>query len=139
MFPIYTFGSEEQKETYLPKMAQGELIGCFGLTEPDHGSDPSGMETRAVPDGDGWVINGSKMWITNGNLADLAIVWAKTPDGIRGFVVETDTKGFSARKVEKKLSLRASVTSELHFDDLRVPGHGPAARHARDSGRRCAA
>ena len=122
MFPIYSFGSEEQKEKYLPKMARGELIGCFGLTEPDHGSDPSGMETRAVPDGDGWVINGSKMWITNGNLADLAIVWAKTPDGIRGFVVETDARGFSARKVEKKLSLRASVTSELHFDDLRVPG-----------------
>jgi glutaryl-CoA dehydrogenase len=122
MFPIYTFGSEEQKERYLPKMAKGELIGCFGLTEPDHGSDPSGMETRAVPDGDGWVINGSKMWITNGTLADLAIVWAKTPDGIRGFVVDTDTKGFSSRKVEKKLSLRASVTAELHFDDMRVPG-----------------
>ncbi len=122
MYPIFSFGSEEQKEKYLPKMAKGELIGCFGLTEPDHGSDPSGMETRAVPDGDGWVVNGSKMWITNGNLADLAIVWAKTPDGIRGFVVETDTKGFSARKVEKKLSLRASVTSELHFDDMRVPG-----------------
>jgi glutaryl-CoA dehydrogenase len=122
MFPIYTFGSEEQKEKYLPKMAKGELIGCFGLTEPDHGSDPSGMETRAVPDGDGWIINGSKMWITNGNLAHLAIIWAKTPDGIRGFVVDTDTSGFSARKVEKKLSLRASVTSELHFDDMRVPG-----------------
>jgi glutaryl-CoA dehydrogenase len=121
MFPIYTFGTEEQKERYLPKMALGQLIGCFGLTEPDHGSDPSGMETRAVPDGDGWVINGSKMWITNGNVADLCIIWAKTPDGIRGFVVDTDTQGFSARKVEKKLSLRASVTSELHFDDMRVP------------------
>ena len=122
MFPIYTFGSEEQKEKYLPKMARGELIGCFGLTEPDHGSDPSGMETRAVPDGDGWIVNGAKMWITNGSLADLAIVWAKTPDGIRGFVIDTDTRGFSARKVEKKLSLRASVTSELHFDDMRIPG-----------------
>lgn len=122
MFPIYTFGTEEQKDKYLPKMAAGELIGCFGLTEPDHGSDPSGMETRAVPDGDGWVINGAKMWITNGSIADLCIIWAKTPDGVRGFVVDTDTPGFSARKVEKKLSLRASVTSELHFDDMRVPG-----------------
>ena len=122
MFPIYTFGTEEQKEKYLPKMAAGELIGCFGLTEPDHGSDPSGMETRAVPDGDGWVINGSKMWITNGSIADLCIIWAKTPDGVRGFVVDTDTEGFSATKVEKKLSLRASITSELHFDDMRVPG-----------------
>ena len=122
MFPIYTFGTEEQKEKYLPKMAAGELIGCFGLTEPDHGSDPSGMETKAVPDGDGWIINGAKMWITNGSIADLCIIWAKTPDGVRGFVVDTDTKGFSARKVEKKLSLRASITSELHFDDMRVPG-----------------
>jgi glutaryl-CoA dehydrogenase len=122
MFPIYTFGTEAQKDRYLPKMAAGELIGCFGLTEPDHGSDPSGMETRAVPDGDGWVINGAKMWITNGNIADLCVLWAKTPDGIRGFVVDTDTNGFSARTVEKKLSLRASVTSELHFDDMRVPG-----------------
>jgi glutaryl-CoA dehydrogenase len=121
MFPIYTFGTEEQKEKYLPGMAAGELIGCFGLTEPDHGSDPSGMETRAVPDGDGWIINGSKMWITNGNIADLCIIWAKTPDGVRGFVVDTDTPGFSAIKVEKKLSLRASITSELHFDDMRVP------------------
>ena len=121
MYPIYSFGSEEQKDTYLPKMARGELIGCFGLTEPNHGSDPSGMETRAVPDGDGWVINGSKMWITNGSLADLCILWAKTPDGIRGFLVDADTPGFSATKIEKKLSLRASVTSMLHFDDMRVP------------------
>jgi glutaryl-CoA dehydrogenase len=121
MFPIYTFGSEEQKERYLPKMAKGELIGCFGLTEPDHGSDPGGMETRAVPDGDGWVINGSKMWITNGSIADLCVLWAKTPDGVRGFVFDTDTPGFSARKIQKKLSLRASITSELHFDDMRVP------------------
>jgi len=120
MFPIYTFGSDEQKDRYLPKMAKGELIGCFGLTEPNHGSDPGGMETRAVPDGDGWVINGSKMWITNGSIADLCVLWAKTPDGVRGFVIDTDTPGFSARKVEKKLSLRASITSELHFDDMRV-------------------
>jgi glutaryl-CoA dehydrogenase len=121
MYPINTFGSEAQKEKYLPKMVKGELIGCFGLTEPDHGSDPSGMETKAVPDGNGWVINGAKMWITNGSVADLCIVWAKTPDGVRGFVVDTDTRGFSARKIEKKLSMRASVTSELHFDDMRVP------------------
>jgi glutaryl-CoA dehydrogenase len=121
MFPIYTFGSEEQREKYLPKMAKGELIGCFGLTEPNHGSDPAGMETRAVPDGDGWVINGAKTWITNGSIADLCVLWAKTPEGVRGFVVDTDRAGFSARKIEKKLSLRASVTAELHFDDLRVP------------------
>ncbi|MCC6178499.1 MAG: acyl-CoA dehydrogenase family protein [Chloroflexi bacterium] len=121
MFPIYAFGSDEHKARYLPKMARGELIGCFGLTEPDHGSDPAGMETRATPDGDAWVINGSKMWITNGNLADLCVLWAKTPDGIRGFVFDTDTRGFEARKVERKLSLRASVTSELHFDDMRLP------------------
>src|SRR4051794_17289702 len=122
MYPIYSFGSEEQKEKYLPKMAKGELIGCFGLTEPNHGSDPSGMETRAVRDGDDWVINGSKTWITNGSLAALCILWAKTPDGVRGFVVDTDTPGFSTRKIEKKLSLRASVTSSLFFDDMRVPG-----------------
>jgi glutaryl-CoA dehydrogenase len=122
MYPIYSFGSDEQRRKYLPKMVRGELIGCFGLTEPDHGSDPSGMETRAVPDGDEWVINGAKMWITNGTVADLAIVWAKTPEGSRGFVVDTDTSGFSAREVHKKLSLRASATGELHFDDMRVPG-----------------
>jgi glutaryl-CoA dehydrogenase len=122
MFPLYTFGSEEQKERYLPKMVKGELIACFGLTEPDHGSDPGGMETRAERDGAGWVLNGTKMWITNGSLADLAIIWARTPDGIRGFAVETDTPGFSAREVEHKLSLRASVTSELHLEDVRLPG-----------------
>ena len=122
MFPLYTFGSEEHKERYLPKMVKGELIACFGLTEPDHGSDPGGMETRAERDGAGWVLNGTKMWITNGSTADLAIIWARTPDGIRGFAVETDTPGFSAREVEHKLSLRASVTSELHLEDVRVPG-----------------
>jgi glutaryl-CoA dehydrogenase len=121
MFPIYTFGSDDQKAKYLPDMAAGKVIACFGLTEPDHGSDPASMETRAVPDGDGWVLNGTKMWITNGNLADIAIVWAKTPDGIRGFIVPTDSRGFTARKIERKLSLRASVTSELHFDDVRLP------------------
>jgi glutaryl-CoA dehydrogenase len=122
MFPLYTFGSEEHQERYLPKMVKGELIACFGLTEPDHGSDPGGMETRAERDGAGWVLNGTKMWITNGSLADLAIIWARTPDGIRGFAVETDTPGFSAREVEHKLSLRASVTSELHLEDVRLPG-----------------
>jgi glutaryl-CoA dehydrogenase len=121
MFPIYTFGSDEQKDRYLPNMVKGDLIGCFGLTEPDHGSDPAGMETRAEPDGDGWVLNGTKMWITNGSFADVAVVWARTPDGIRGFVVDTDRQGFSAREVKHKLSLRASVTSELHFEDLRLP------------------
>jgi len=122
MHAIYAFGSEEQQDRYLPKMVKGELLGCFGLTEHDHGSDPSGMETRAERDGDGWVINGAKMWITNGTIADVAIVWAKTPDGIRGFAVETDTPGFTATEVKHKLSLRASVTAELHFADMRVPG-----------------
>jgi glutaryl-CoA dehydrogenase len=121
MFPIYAFGSEKQQERYLPKMVQGELIACFGLTEPDHGSDPAGMETRAERDGSGWVLNGTKMWITNGSVADLAIIWARTPEGIRGFVVETDSRGFSARDVKHKLSLRASVTSELHLNDVRLP------------------
>lgn len=121
MFPIYTFGSEEQKRKYLPKMAKGELLACFGLTEPEHGSDPSSMETRAVRDGDGWVINGTKMWITNGSIAHIAIIWARTEDGIRGFIVETDTPGFTAREVKDKLSLRASVTSELNLTDVRVP------------------
>ena len=122
MHAIYAFGSDEQKARYLPKMVKGELLGCFGLTEHDHGSDPAGMETRATPDGGDWVINGAKMWITNGTIADVAIVWARTPDGIRGFAVDTDTPGFTAREVEHKLSLRASVTAELHFDDMRVPG-----------------
>ena len=121
MFPLYTFGTEEQKDRYLPKMVKGELLGCFGLTEPDHGSDPAGMETRAERDGDQWVLNGTKMWITNGSIADLAIIWARTSDGIRGFAVETDTRGFSARDIKRKLSLRASVTSELHLEDVRVP------------------
>ncbi len=124
MYPIYTFGTEEQKKKYLPKMAKGELIACFGLTEADHGSDPSGMETKAVPDGDGWVLNGTKFWITNGGIAQLAIVWAATPDGIRGFIVPTDTPGFSTRDIEGKFSLRASVTSELIMEDVKL---GPEA------------
>ncbi len=120
MYPIYAFGSEEQRRKFLPKMAKGEVIGCFGLSEPDHGSDPAGMETKAVPDGDGWVLNGTKRWITNGSIADIAIVWARTPEGIRGFIVPTDTPGFSAPLIEGKFSLRASVTSELIMEDVRV-------------------
>ena len=121
MFPIRTFGSDEQKETWLPRMARGEVIGCFGLTEPDVGSDPGRMRTSARRDGDDWVIAGTKMWITNGSVADLAIVWARTDDGIRGFLVPTDTPGFSSSDVHRKLSLRASVTSELVLDDVRLP------------------
>jgi glutaryl-CoA dehydrogenase len=127
MYPIFAFGSEEQKRRYLPEMAAGKVIGCFGLTEPDFGSNPGGMITRAVKDGDGWVINGAKMWITNGSTADIAIVWAKTGElddtkSIRGFIVPTDAKGFEARDQKGKLSLLASDTSELSFQDVRVPG-----------------
>jgi glutaryl-CoA dehydrogenase len=121
MFPIWAYGSEEQKQTYLPKMAAGELIGCFGLTEPDYGSNPSGMQTSARKDGDSYVLNGTKMWITNGGIADLAVVWARAEDGIRAFIVERGTPGFTTSDVTHKLSLRASVTSELHFADCRVP------------------
>jgi glutaryl-CoA dehydrogenase len=121
MFPIHRYGSEEQKERWLPPMARGEVIGCFGLTEPDVGSDPSNMRTTAVRDGDGWVVSGTKMWITNGGIADLAIVWAATDEGIRGFLVPTDTPGFSTKDIHRKLSLRASVTSELILDEVRVP------------------
>ena len=121
MFAIWRYGSDEQKERWLPAMARGEAIGCFGLTEADHGSDPSGMRTSARRDGSDWVLNGTKMWITNGSIADVAIVWAGTDDGIRGFIVPTETKGFSANDIHKKLSLRASITSELVLDDVRVP------------------
>jgi glutaryl-CoA dehydrogenase len=121
MFAIWKFGSEEQKTTWLPRMATGEAIGCFGLTEPDFGSNPGGMRTRAKRDGDDWVINGTKMWITNGSVAEVAIVWAQTDDGIRGFIVPTDTPGFSAPKITKKLSLRASITSELILEDVHLP------------------
>lgn len=121
MFPIWKFGSEAQKQRWLPKMATGEAIGCFGLTEPDSGSDPSSMQTRARRDGDTYILNGTKMWITNGSIADLAVVWAKTEDGVRGFLVERGTPGFSTSNIHQKLSLRASVTSELHFADCRIP------------------
>jgi glutaryl-CoA dehydrogenase len=121
MFPIHRYGSEEQKERWLPFMARGEVLGCFGLTEPEFGSNPGGMATRARRDGDDWVINGTKRWITNGNVAHLAIVWARTEQGIRGFLVETSTRGFQAREIHHKLSMRASVTSELILDDVRVP------------------
>jgi glutaryl-CoA dehydrogenase len=124
MFPISSYGSDEQKQRYLPGLHSGQLIGCFGLTEHDHGSDPGGMETRAVPDGDQYVLNGGKMWITSGNLADVALVWAKVAeegrDTVRGFLVETDTPGFTANEIKHKLSLRASVTSELVLQDVRV-------------------
>ena len=124
MFAIWKFGTEEQKQRWLPGMAAGEIIGCFGLTEPDFGSNPAGMRTRARRHGDDWVIDGTKMWITNGSVADVAVVWARADDGdasIRGFLVPTDTPGFSAPKIGKKLSLRASVTSELVLEDVRLP------------------
>ena len=121
MFPIHRYGSDEQKQRWLPFMARGEVIGCFGLTESEFGSNPAGMATRARRDGGDWVINGTKRWITNGNVAHLAIVWARTEEGIRGFLVETGTKGFQAREIHHKLSMRASVTSELILDDVRVP------------------
>ncbi len=122
MFPIWAFGDEEQKQEWLPQMAAGEKIGCFGLTEPDSGSDPSSMRTNARRDGDDWVLNGTKMWITNGGIADVAVVWAQTDDGIRGFIVPTDSAGFSTSDIHHKLSLRASITSELVLDDVRLPG-----------------
>jgi glutaryl-CoA dehydrogenase len=122
MFAIWKWGSEEQKQEWLPRMATGDAIGCFGLTEPDHGSDPGGMRTRAIRSGTDWILTGRKMWITNGSVADVAVVWARTENGLRGFVVPADTAGFSAPLIKGKLSLRASVTSELVLDDVRLPG-----------------
>ena len=121
MFPIRRYGSDEQKDHWLPKMAAGETVGCFGLTEPDVGSDPAAMRTTARLDGDEWVLNGSKAWITNGGIADLAIVWARTDDGVRGFIVPKESPGLTTRDIERKLSLRASVTSELILEDCRIP------------------
>ena len=121
MYPIYAFGSEEQKQKYLPRMARGEAIGCFGLTEPHGGSDPANMKTHARKRGKDWVINGSKMWITNGAIADVAVVWAMTDEGIRGFLVDKGTPGFAAPEIERKFSLRASITAALFFDNVVVP------------------
>ena len=121
MFPIWKYGSEEQKEQWLPGMAAGELVGCFGLTEPDAGSDPASMRTRARRDGSDWVLDGTKMWITNGGIADIAVVWANTEEGIRGFLVPRGTPGFTTHDIHRKLSLRASVTSELVLDSVRLP------------------
>jgi glutaryl-CoA dehydrogenase len=121
MFPIHAYGSEEQKQRWLPAMASGETIGCFGLTEPQGGSDPNNMKTHAKRDGDDWILSGSKMWITNGSVADAAVVWAKTDEGIKGFIVEKDMPGFTTQEIENKFSLRASVTAALFFDNVRVP------------------
>jgi glutaryl-CoA dehydrogenase len=121
MFPIRTFGSDEQRQEWLPRMAAGEAIGCFALTEPDFGSDPARMRSAARRDGSDWILSGTKMWITNGGIADVAIVWANTDEGVRGFVVPTDVRGFVANDIHRKLSLRASVTSELVLDDVRIP------------------
>jgi glutaryl-CoA dehydrogenase len=121
MYAIHRWGSEEQKNDWLPRMAAGDAIGCFGLTEPDSGSDPSSMRTRAERDGSDWILNGAKMWITNGSVADVAVVWARTDEGVRGFLVPKGTPGFTAPVIHRKLSLRASITSELVFDDVRLP------------------
>ncbi|WP_193047756.1 acyl-CoA dehydrogenase family protein [Mycolicibacterium baixiangningiae] len=130
MFAIHKHGSEEQREQWLPAMATGDVIGCFGLTEPDFGSNPAGMRTTARRDGSDWILNGSKMWITNGSLADIAVVWARAEEGILGFIVPAGTEGFSGREMKHKLSLRASNTSELHLDDVRLPADAqlPEAR-----------
>ena len=121
MFPIHAYGSDEQKDRWLPAMARGEAIGCFGLTEPHGGSDPANMKTHAKRDGDDWIINGSKMWITNANIADAAVVWAQTDEGVKGFIVEKDMPGYVTQEIENKFSLRASVTGALFFDNVRVP------------------
>ena len=121
MFPIHAYGSDEQKERWLPAMARGEAIGCFGLTEPHGGSDPGNMKTHAKPDGDDWIINGSKMWITNATIADAAVVWAKTDEGVKGFIVEKDMPGYVTQEIENKFSLRASITGAQFFDNVRVP------------------
>lgn len=133
MFPIFAYGSEEQKQHWLPRMAQGKIIGCFGLTEPDSGSDPASMSTTARKDGNSYILNGTKMWITNGGVADVALVWARTEEGVRGFLVERATPGFTTSNIHHKLSLRASVTSELHFADCRIPATAmlPAVRGMR--------
>jgi glutaryl-CoA dehydrogenase len=130
MFAIWKYGSEEQKQRWLPEMAAGKAIGCFGLTEPDFGSNPAGMRATARKEGDDWILNGTKMWITNGSIADVAIVWARAEEGVRGFLVPAGTEGFSTRNITRKMSLRASVTSELLLDDVRLPADAmlPEAR-----------
>jgi glutaryl-CoA dehydrogenase len=130
MYAIWKYGSEEQKQRWLPGMATGELIGCFGLTEPDHGSDPANMATRARRDGDSWVLSGGKMWITNAPIADVAVIWARADEGVIGFAVPTSTSGFSTREIKRKMSLRASATGEIVLDDVRLPAEAqlPAAR-----------
>ena len=130
MFPIFAFGSEAQKDRWLPALATGRAVGCFGLTEPDFGSNPAGMRTKAVREGDAYLLNGSKMWITNGHIADVAVVWARTDEGVQGLLVERDTPGFTSREIEGKFSLRASFTSELAFEDCQVPANNvlPGAR-----------
>ena len=137
MYPIYTYGSEEQKQRWLPKLQSGEAIGCFGLTEPDFGSNPAGMRTRAKQDGDHWILNGEKTWITNGSLADVAVVWARAEEGIRGFLVEKGTPGFTTSDIHGKLSMRASVTSSLALSDCRVPASAmlPCAQGLESSAR----
>ncbi len=131
MYPIYTFGSEEQRKKYLPKLAKGEFIGCFGLTEPDFGSNPGGMITKAEKTDGGYILNGAKMWITNGTIADVAVVWAKLDGKVRGFLVDKGTKGFSAPEMKGKLSLRASITSELVFEDCFIPEENLLAKQRR--------
>src|SRR6201992_2133096 len=133
MFAIWKWGSEEQKQEWLPRMAAGDAIGCFGLTEPDAGSDPGSMRTRARRDGDDWILHGQKMWITNGSIADVAVVWAQTDEGVRGFLVPKDTPGFTTQDIHRKLSLRASITSELLLDEVRLPASAmlPEARGLR--------
>ena len=128
MFPIREYGSEDQRREWLPRMATGEVLGCFGLTEPDSGSDPSSMRTTARRDGPDWILNGTKTWISNGSVADVAIIWARSDDGVRGFIIPTDTPGFTARDIPRKLSLRASHTSELTLDDVRLPRGSGSAR-----------
>lgn len=128
MHAIHRWGSEEQRQAWLPRMARGECVGCFGLTEPDFGSNPSGMRTAARRDGSDWILSGTKMWISNGSIADVAVVWARTDEGVRGFLVPSGTRGFTARDVERKLSLRASVTSELVFEDCRLPAQSMLAQ-----------
>ena len=139
MFAIHRWGSEEQKQEWLPRMAAGEALGCFGLTEPDAGSDPGAMRTRARRDGDDWIVHGSKMWITNGSAAEVAVVWARTEDGIRGFLVPKGTRGFTTQDIHKKVSLRASVTSELLLDDVRLPASAMLPRGDARCGGRCRA